>query len=131
MRRPRRSSTIRACFNRDRCVERVLCPPYMALFPVAALLQGTDLGLGAQDMQLVRLTMRRGVVQLALGLGIGLTLALVAVGPLQPILYRVEARDPGVMAMVLAALAVAGLSASFIPARRVTRIDPIVALTVE
>jgi triosephosphate isomerase len=31
-------------------VEKVLCPPYMALFPVAALLQGTDLGLGAQDM---------------------------------------------------------------------------------
>jgi triosephosphate isomerase len=33
-----------------RGVERVLCPPYMALFPVAALLQGTDIGLGAQDM---------------------------------------------------------------------------------
>jgi len=31
-------------------VEKVLCPPYMALFPIAALLQGTDLGLGAQDM---------------------------------------------------------------------------------
>jgi triosephosphate isomerase (TIM) len=31
-------------------VEKVLCPPYMALFPVAALLQGTDIGLGAQDM---------------------------------------------------------------------------------
>jgi triosephosphate isomerase len=31
-------------------VEKVLCPPYMALFPIAALLQGTDIGLGAQDM---------------------------------------------------------------------------------
>jgi triosephosphate isomerase len=31
-------------------VDKVLCPPYMALFPVAALLQGTDIGLGAQDM---------------------------------------------------------------------------------
>jgi triosephosphate isomerase len=31
-------------------VEKVLCPPYTALFPVAALLQGTDIGLGAQDM---------------------------------------------------------------------------------
>jgi triosephosphate isomerase len=31
-------------------VEKVLCPPFMALFPVAALLQGTDIGLGAQDM---------------------------------------------------------------------------------
>ncbi|MFA5874627.1 MAG: triose-phosphate isomerase [Anaerolineales bacterium] len=33
-----------------KCVEKVLCPPFMALFPVAALLQGTDIGLGAQDM---------------------------------------------------------------------------------
>ena len=31
-------------------VEKVLCPPFMALFPVGALLQGTDIGLGAQDM---------------------------------------------------------------------------------
>ena len=31
-------------------VEKVLCPPFMALLPVAALLQGTDIGLGAQDM---------------------------------------------------------------------------------
>ena len=31
-------------------VEKVLCPSFMALFPVAALLQGTDIGLGAQDM---------------------------------------------------------------------------------
>jgi triosephosphate isomerase len=31
-------------------VEKVLCPPFMALFPVAAMLEGTDIGLGAQDM---------------------------------------------------------------------------------
>jgi len=31
-------------------VEKVLCPPFMALFPVAALLQGTDIGLGAQNL---------------------------------------------------------------------------------
>jgi triosephosphate isomerase len=31
-------------------VEKVLCPPFMSLFPVAALLQGTEIGLGAQDM---------------------------------------------------------------------------------
>ncbi len=31
-------------------VEKVLCPPYMAIFPVSALLAGTDIGVGAQDM---------------------------------------------------------------------------------
>jgi triosephosphate isomerase len=36
--------------NRIKGVEKVLCPPFMALFPVAALLAGTDIGLGAQNM---------------------------------------------------------------------------------
>ncbi len=40
------SPQLRACSG----VEKVLCPPFMALFPVAALLQGTDIGLGAQNM---------------------------------------------------------------------------------
>ncbi len=92
---------------------------------------GIRMALGAQGMQLVRLTMRRGMSQLALGLGIGFILALFAVGPLQPILYKVDAHDPLVLATVLAALAAAGLLASFIPAHRVTRIDPVMALNVE
>ncbi len=65
------------------------------------------------------------------GLGIGLILALLAAGPLQSILYKVQPRDPMVVATVLGALAAASLLASFIPAQRVTRIDPVVALTIE
>jgi len=61
---------------------------------------GIRMALGAQAGQLVRLTMRRGVFQLALGLGIGFSRALLAVGRLQPILYKVQARDPMVLATV-------------------------------
>jgi triosephosphate isomerase len=43
-------SGMSAALNGIRGVEKVVCPPFMALFPVAALLTGTDIGLGAQDM---------------------------------------------------------------------------------
>lgn len=43
-------SGMSAELNGIKGVEKVLCPPFMALFPVAALLAGTDIGLGAQDM---------------------------------------------------------------------------------
>jgi putative ABC transport system permease protein len=92
---------------------------------------GIRIALGARGSQLVRLAMRRGVVQLGLGLGIGFIMAMLAVGPLRVILYKVDARDPLVLATVLLALAAAGLLASFIPAYRVTRIDPVAALAAE
>jgi putative ABC transport system permease protein len=92
---------------------------------------GIRIALGARGMQLVRLTMRRGVFQLVLGLVIGFALALLAVGPLQPILYKVASRDPFVLVTVLFSLAGAGLLASFLPAYRVTKINPVVALAEE
>jgi putative ABC transport system permease protein len=92
---------------------------------------GIRMALGAQGAQLVRLTMRRGVLQLALGLLIGFILAMLAVDPLHIILYKVESRDPTVLVTVLLSLAGAGLLASFLPAHRVTKINPVAALTVE
>jgi predicted permease len=92
---------------------------------------GIRMALGAQGGQLVRLIMRRALIQMSLGLGLGLVFGLLAAGPLQPILYRVAPRDPFVMAIVVLALAAAGFLASFLPARRVTRIDPVLALSAE
>jgi putative ABC transport system permease protein len=51
--------------------------------------------------------------------------------PLQWILYEVNARDPGVFILVMLTLAVVGLFASFVPARRATRVDPMVTLSAE
>jgi predicted permease len=92
---------------------------------------GIRMALGAQGAQLVRLIMKRGVMQLATGLVLGLGLGLLASGPLQPILYKVAPRDPTVLVIVVLALAAAGFLASFVPAHRVTKIDPVVAMTVE
>ena len=69
------------------------------------------------------------VVQLAVGLVIGLGIAALAAGPIQMVLFEVKARDPVVFGSVVAALAGVGLLASFIPARRVTTVDPVTALT--
>jgi len=92
---------------------------------------GVRSALGARGRQLVLLVMRRNVAQLAIGLLLGLGLALLASGALQPVLYKVDPRDTTVFVAVLVTLTVASLIATFLPARRVTRIDPVLALSAE
>ncbi len=92
---------------------------------------GVRSALGAERRELIMLVMRKSVVQLAIGLVLGLSLALVASGGLQPVLYHVNPRDAVVFAVVVATLATASLVASFLPARRVTQIDPMLALATE
>jgi putative ABC transport system permease protein len=92
---------------------------------------GVRSALGAQGLQLIVLVMRRSIVQLAIGMGLGLGLAVLAAGALQPVLYKVNPRDAAVFTAVVLTLAVVSVIASFLPARRVTRIDPVTALAVE
>ncbi len=92
---------------------------------------GVRSALGAQGSQLILLVMRKCVAQLAIGMLLGLGMALLASGALQPVLYHVDPRDASVFAAVVVTLAAASLAASFLPARRVTRIDPVVALATE
>jgi ABC-type lipoprotein release transport system permease subunit len=56
---------------------------------------------------------------------------VLASGALQPVLYHVNPHDRMVFVAVPATLALASLVASFLPARRVTRIDPVIALASE
>lgn len=92
---------------------------------------GIRSALGAEGLALIILTMRKSVIQLATGLALGLILALALSGALQPALYHVQARDAAVFITVVATLAFTSLIASFIPARRVTKIDPVIALSTE
>ena len=75
--------------------------------------------------------MRKSLVQLVIGLFSGLGIALLASGALQPVLYHVDPRDAVCSSPCSATLAVASLVASFLPARRVTKIDPVMALATE
>ena len=92
---------------------------------------GVRSALGARGVQLIALVMRKSIVQLGIGMVLGLVLALLASGALQPVLYHVNPRDAAVFAGVIVTLAFASLLASFLPARRVATIDPVVALAVE
>ena len=92
---------------------------------------GVRSALGAGSTQLILLIMRKSVVQLLVGLAVGLVLALLASGALQPVLYHVNPRDRAVFAAVVTTLALASLIASFVPARRATNIDPVLALASE
>ena len=92
---------------------------------------GVRIALGAQGSQLIGLIMRRSVILLSVGLLIGLGIGLAVSSPLGSLMYKVNPRDPIVIAVVTLTLALAGLLANLIPARRVTRIDPVVALSAE
>lgn len=92
---------------------------------------GIRSALGARGQQLILLVMRKSVVQLTIGLVLGLVLAVFASGALQPVLYHVNPRDVMVFATVVVTLGLASLLASFLPARRVTKIDPGLALVAE
>jgi ABC-type lipoprotein release transport system permease subunit len=86
------------------------------------------MALGAEDGRLIRLAMRRGLKQLAIGSVLGIALAALATRPLQIVLYEVNARDPVIFGGVVLLLVLVGVLASYIPARRVSQIHPAEAL---
>jgi putative ABC transport system permease protein len=89
---------------------------------------GIRMALGAEDSRLIRLAMRRGLKQVAIGSVLGIALAALATRPLQIVLYEVDARDPVIFGGVVLILALVGVLASYIPARRVSQIHPAEAL---
>lgn len=92
---------------------------------------GVRMALGAQPGDVVRLIMRQGVIQLAIGLVVGSGLAFLLSSGLKIILFQVSFMDPVVVGLTFAVLILSALAASWIPARRATRVDPMVALRYE
>lgn len=92
---------------------------------------GVRIALGAQQGDVVWLVVRQGLAIAAVGILIGAIVTLLAAGKVEPLLFQQSARDPlvygGVVLLMLAVAAVA----SFIPARRASRVDPNVALRAE
>jgi putative ABC transport system permease protein len=89
---------------------------------------GVRMALGAEPRDVLRLVMREGLIVASLGLAIGLALALASSRVLATMLYAVEPRDAAVFAGVAVTLLATALLASYLPARRATRVDPISAL---
>jgi predicted permease len=96
---------------------------------------GIRMALGAQRRSVLFMVLRQGTLQLMTGLalGIALTLAIVRLGGafISSFLYQVSPYDPLIYGMVIMLLAVATLLACLIPARRATKVDPLVALRYE
>jgi putative ABC transport system permease protein len=89
---------------------------------------GIRAALGAQRGSLVSLFVREGVRLAAMGLGVGLAMAVAGTRLLQSMVYGVGVRDTATFAGVGAMLVAVAAAASFIPARRAARVDPVVAL---
>src|SRR5206468_7882346 len=92
---------------------------------------GIRMALGAQTSHVVNMVLRQGLAQLAVGMTLGLALALGVSQLMKIILFEVQPRDPFTFASVAAVLSAAGILACVIPARRATRVDPLVALRSE
>jgi putative ABC transport system permease protein len=92
---------------------------------------GIRMALGAQASQVSGLVRRQGLGLALAGLAIGLTASLALTRWLEPLLFRVNPRDPVIFAVAAAALLLVSLAACYWPARRASRVDPIVALRCE
>jgi ABC-type antimicrobial peptide transport system permease subunit len=89
---------------------------------------GIRQALGANQQSILSLVLRQGITRVGLGIGLGLAGALALSTYLESMLFGVSAKDVPVFLTVTVVLFAVALLACYIPARRATRIDPIVAL---
>jgi putative ABC transport system permease protein len=89
---------------------------------------GIRMALGAQPRDILRMALSEGMTLVAVGLGSGLVGALILTRFLHSMLYAVSPNDPLTFVALAALLAAVALLACFVPARRATQVDPLVAL---
>ena len=92
---------------------------------------GIRMALGAQRGGVVRMVLREVLLLVAVGLGIGLAMALGTSRFVASLLYGMKANDPLTLALALMTLLGTALAAGYAPARKASRIDPMLALRQE
>ncbi|HXA06436.1 MAG TPA: ABC transporter permease [Bryobacteraceae bacterium] len=135
----------------DSVARRRLAMLLLAIFAVAALMlaavgiygvmsysvteraheMGIRLALGASRASVLRLVLGQSLSLTLAGIGLGLAGSLVVSGLMSSLLFDVKSRDPLTFAAVAAVLTLVALTASYLPARRATKVDPMVSLRYE
>jgi ABC-type antimicrobial peptide transport system permease subunit len=92
---------------------------------------GIRMALGADRRNVLGLVLRAAIFQLGLGLAIGIPATLVGGNLLASQLYGVKSYDPVILGVAAVVLAGCAIVAAYVPARRATRVDPLVALRYE
>jgi putative ABC transport system permease protein len=142
--------TLDEAFNDDLSSSRILIGMFIAFAVLALILAagglygviaysvsrrvqeiGIRMALGAIGADIRRLILRQTLVLVVIGLTIGLAGGALIARLSSSILFGVSAGDPVTYSTVTAVLAFVALAAAYVPVRRATRIDPIVALRVQ
>lgn len=89
---------------------------------------GIRMSLGADRKSIIKLVLREALLLLAIGLGIGMVLALAGSSAASSMLFGLKAHDAATMVMAVAILSLIALTASYLPALRASKLDPMEAL---
>jgi predicted permease len=89
---------------------------------------GIRMALGARPRDVLRMFLQRGVVLAGVGVVVGLVLAASSASVMASLLYGVRPHDPAVFLIVPLLLFAIAVLASYLPARRATKVDPLIAL---
>jgi len=92
---------------------------------------GVRIALGATPGNIVKMVLKQGIVLALLGVGLGVIASLGLMRLLSTLLFNVTTYDVGTFSIVVGSLFAVALLACYLPARRATRIDPLVALRYE